>query len=128
MLTADSIRRSLISEDTAARIADLWNASYPHMRELLSDVITANRTAQRPLVNVRDAERVRLELGQVDRGTHRPCTQSPPGFSAYAAYSLVRHALDLVSTDTPHAGDFYRLAAELSDAVQALTEARRSAA
>ena len=117
-----------LDEATAARVAEGWTAVYPAMRRVLDDVIRANRNTDRPLVNVRRVERVRRELGQIDRGTHRPCTQSPPAFSPRAAYGLVRYVLRLMPVGHPHAGDMYRLAAELADVNNELDRRRRQAA
>jgi hypothetical protein len=99
----------------ADHLAELWNATYPAMREILDRVIRANRGTDRPVADVPRLERVRRELGQIDRGTHRPCTQSPPGFSPTEAYILVGWVLEATSLGSPHAGGIHRLAAELAD-------------
>jgi hypothetical protein len=92
-----------------------WSAVYPAMRQILDAVIRANRGASRPVANVSRLERARLELGQLDRGTHRPCTQSPPAFSPFAAFSLVREVCETTPLGHPATGAIYRLAAELAD-------------
>lgn len=94
---------------------EAWAATYPAMRNILDTVIRANRPAATPVVDVRRLERVRLELGQLHRGTHRPCTQSPPAFSPFAAFSLVREVCETTPLGHPATGAIYRLAAELAD-------------
>jgi hypothetical protein len=92
-----------------------WPAVYPAMRQILDAVIRANRGVSRPVADVSRLERVRLELGQLDRGTHRPCTQSPPAFSPFAAFSLVREVCETTPLGHPATGAIYRLAADLAD-------------
>ncbi|MDL4815483.1 hypothetical protein [Actinomadura opuntiae] len=126
MITVNTIQAGSphLSEAAAQYLTDLWNTAYPHMRTDLTEVIAAHRNAslRRPgrqrtetAKEIRRYESVRRELGQLDRGTHRPCSRSEPRFSLFAATNAVRHALDALPVDSPHAGDIYRLAAELSD-------------
>lgn len=63
-----------LDTDQAAHLAALWTATYPAMREILDLVIRANRATDHPVVDVPRLVRVRRELGQIDRGTYRPCT------------------------------------------------------
>lgn len=125
-LTIHPSRR--IDEAAAVRLTGLWNAAYPGMREVLDAVIRANRGTAHPRVDVRGLETVRRELGQVDRGTHRPCTRSEPAFSPHIALSLVRAVIDVVPLGSPHAGGIYRLAAELADVTTRPAATTRSAA
>ncbi|GHJ39486.1 hypothetical protein [Streptomyces sp. TS71-3] len=119
MITEDSIRTNThIDAPTAARLTELWNASYPHMRKILTDVIRANRAAESPLVDVPRLEGVRRDLGQVDRGTYRPCTHGAPLFSSLSVLGLVRDVVAVLPLGSTHAGGVYRLAAALSDSVQ----------
>lgn len=142
MITVADIRSAdtRIDTDTAHRIAELWNTAYPHMRAALTAVIDGNRqylaeadrwqlsdeakaaTAQR----IRDTERVRRELGQLDRGALRTCSRSMGGFSVSGALILVTRAIDAFSVGSPHLGDAYRLAASLADVVGGWTAARQA--
>lgn len=139
MITVADIRSydTRVDTDAAQQIADQWNIAYPHMRAALTAVIGAHRylaesatsddaktTATR---NMKDAERVRRELGQLDRGSLRMCTRdSVGGFSVIGALSVVRHAIDAFSWESPHLGDTYRLAAALADVVGERTKAREA--
>ncbi|MFD8621701.1 hypothetical protein [Streptomyces sp. NPDC059513] len=99
----------------AQRLVEHWSAAYPAMRAILDSVITAQRTAERPTVDLRRLEDTRRELGQVDRGTHRVCTRSAPSFSPTSAAWLVRNVIAVTYVGHPDAGAIYRLAAELAD-------------
>jgi hypothetical protein len=99
----------------AERLVEHWSAAYPAMRTILDTVITAQRTAERPTVDLRRLENTRRELGQVDRGTHRLCTRSAPSFSPTTAGWLVRNVIAVTHVGHPQAGAIYRLAAELAD-------------
>ncbi|QUI32463.1 hypothetical protein H9W91_17535 [Streptomyces alfalfae] len=126
-----------LDDTTAARIADLWNAAYPGMRDTLTLVISRHRDYLKKAQQAGDIskemendtrryitrmEETRRVLGQLDRGTHRGCTRSPGAFTTSAAMSVVRRALDAVSIGSPHAGSIYRLAAELADVEAATAE------
>lgn len=104
-----------IDRPQAERLVERWNAAYPAMRTVLDTVITAQRQAERPTVDLSRLERVRRELGQVDRGTHRVCTRSAPFFYPTAAEWLVRDVIAVTHVGHPQASAIYRLAAELAD-------------
>lgn len=146
MLTAATVRaHGEIDDATATRIADLWNAAYPVMRAIATaridsyrcqirdeawridpdhphaDVLRAYTPTEAQLRRrLKNAEALRLVLGQLHRGTHRACTRSPGGFSRHAAYSAVRALLDRTSSNDEGLSAVYRLAAELADAVDDL--------
>ncbi|MEW1926359.1 hypothetical protein [Streptomyces sp. NPDC088360] len=71
MLTTDSVPTRFLTETQAQRIVDHWNQVYPAMRAVLDTVIRAQRGAEQQTVDVARLERVRRELGQLDRGTFR---------------------------------------------------------
>lgn len=100
---------------SAEQLVERWKAAYPAMRTILDTVIAAQRQAERLTVDLSRLERVRRELGQVDRGTHRVCTRSAPFFSPTEAGWLVRDVIDVMPLAHPQAGAVYRLAAELAD-------------
>lgn len=143
MITVADIRSfdTRIDTETAHRIADLWNTAYPHMRAALTGVIDGNRrylaeADQRQLSaevkaataeRIKETERVRRELGQLDRSALRMCNRSMGGFSVSGALILVRSAIDAFSFGSPHLGDAYRLAAALADVVGDRTAAREAA-
>lgn len=114
-----------IDEDQALRVTELWVAAYPSMRQILDSVIRAQRTAANPTVDIPALERVRLELGQMDRGTYRGCTRGEPVFIPSSARIAVHAVLNVTSIGHPYAGDIYRLAAELAD-LTAADHRRRS--
>ncbi|MEU3279194.1 hypothetical protein [Streptomyces antibioticus] len=116
MLNADSVTNRYIPVEQAQEIAVAWNGVYPAMRRVLDTVINAQRGAERRTVNLPRLERVRRELGQLDRGTYRGCTRSPAAFSISGSLSNVRAVLEVTSVGTPELGDMYRLAALLADA------------
>lgn len=126
-----------------ADIAPLWDAAYPTMRAIATSRITTYRsqiadrvwdidpanpnaeilraytpTEPRLRRRLKNAETLRRTLHQIDNGTHRPCTQSPPAFSPFAAYGAVRDFLRTVSANDRGLGDVYRLAAVLAEAVE----------
>ncbi|MDQ0943304.1 hypothetical protein [Streptomyces sp. V1I1] len=116
MLTTQTVRTNPhLTDDQAAHIVALWTAAYPAMRETLDTVIHAQRGADRRTVDIPRLERTRRALGQIDRGTYRPCTRSTPAFSPTSAYFLVRNVLNVTSLGSPHVGAIHRLAAELAD-------------
>ncbi|WBC13448.1 hypothetical protein O7600_20170 [Micromonospora sp. WMMA1998] len=129
-----------VDTDAARRIAEAWNLVYPHMRAALTGVIDGNRRflaeADRfKLTNerkaalaqaIKDNERWRRELGQLDRSTLPACSGSG-GFSVSTALALVTPAIAAFSWDSPHLGDAFRLAAALADVVGARTAARQAA-
>jgi hypothetical protein len=87
------------------------------MRTILTAVIQANRGTEHPVVDVHRLERVRHALGQLDRGTYRPCTQSPPAWCPTSAFRLVRAVANVTSLGHPMAGAIHRLAADLADQI-----------
>ncbi|MFD4412423.1 hypothetical protein [Streptomyces sp. NPDC058475] len=116
-MIATEVKNRFVTETQAQRIADRWNAVYPAMRNILDDVIRAQRGAERPTVDVARLERVRREMGQQDRGTFKSCTRSPGAFSVSHAFSQVRRVVAVTSIGHPDAGEILRLCAELADAV-----------
>lgn len=132
MTTTEAIRSNpLIDEATAVRLAALWNAAYPGMRELLTTVIDAQRKylSEKPdghlQEEVKRHEETRRALGQLDRGTYRGCTRSPGMFDTWGALSAIKRLP--MPTGSKHGGNVYRLAAELSDIEAARAEALASA-
>jgi hypothetical protein len=142
---------SPLSGEAAAEIAGLWNDAYPVMRKIATSYVDSMRDyveregwvvdPGHPHAEVLQAyatpegkarrklkygEELRRELGQLDRGTHRPCTRSPGCFSVTAAYSRVRGLLGISSLSTPGMGSVYRLAAALADAEEVVNEARKN--
>lgn len=143
MLTAATIRsHGRVDDTTATRIADLWNAAYPVMRESATARVDAFRRQVRDEIwnaipdlsnphaetlraftpteatvrrRLKDAEGLRRELGQLDRGAHRACTRSPGGFSTLAAYRAVRAFLDATTLNDRGLAAVYQLAAALAD-------------
>lgn len=124
-------------------IAALWNAAYPTMRAITTHRINAYRrqiedrvwdidptqpnaelhraytpTEHKLHRRLKNTETLRRTLHQLDRGTHRPCTQSPPAFSPLAAYSAVRAFLDATGINDHGLADVYRLAAVLAEAAE----------
>ncbi|AXH66420.1 hypothetical protein SEA_SATIS_271 [Streptomyces phage Satis] len=150
MVTTGLVRdRTPITEEAATEIAGLWNDAYPVMRKIATGYVDSMRDyvdregwvidPDHPRADVLQAyavpegkarrklrygEELRRELGQLDRGTHRPCTRSPGCFSVTAAYSRVRGLLGISSLSTPGMGSVYRLAAALADAEEIINEER----
>lgn len=87
---------------------EIWNAipdlSNPHA-ETLRAFTPTEATVRRRL---KDAEGLRRELGQLDRGAHRACTRSPGGFSTLAAYRAVRAFLDATTLNDRGLAAVYR--------------------
>ncbi|MEV8347156.1 hypothetical protein [Streptomyces niveus] len=110
-----------IPANEAGPIAALWFWVYPGIRVYLTHQV---KTADARGGDATRFRRLRLELGQLDRCTHRACTQSPPGFSPYAALRLLEEALPHLPLELR--GDTHRLAALLADRVQA-NQAERAA-
>lgn len=121
-----------IDTETADHIAGLWNTAYPHMRAALTAVIDGNRRflaeadrwqlsderKARVARTIKDNERWRRELGQLDRSALRMCNRSSVGeFSVSGALILVTRAIAAFSFGSPHLGHAYRLAAVLADVV-----------
>ncbi|MFI9031109.1 hypothetical protein [Streptomyces sp. NPDC053560] len=104
-----------IDDARAQRLAELWTAAYPAMCAIMDTVITAQRRADCPTVDIAQLERVRGDLDDVDRGAYRVCEYSPPAFSPTAAGWLVRDVIAITHVGHPQAGSIYRLAAELAD-------------
>ncbi|MFE1075145.1 hypothetical protein ACFW5W_28500 [Streptomyces sp. NPDC058783] len=123
-MIATDVRNRFVTASRTQRIADRWNAAYPAMRAILDAVITAQRAAEQPAVDVARLERVRREMGQQDRGTFKACTASPGGFSIFDAFSQVREVVNVTSIGHPDAGAILRLCAELADAVAESAVAR----
>lgn len=124
-------------------IAALWNAAYPTMRAITTHRITTHRQQIHDRVwdinptnpnadilraytpteaklhrRLKNTEALRRTLHQLDRGTHRACTQSPPGFSALSAYTAVRALLNTTSVNDHGLAAVYRLAAVLAEAAE----------
>ncbi|MEU1312596.1 hypothetical protein ABZ419_27405 [Streptomyces cinnamoneus] len=126
-MIATEVQNRFVTETRAQDIADRWTAVYPAMRTVLDTVIRAQRGAAQPTVDVARLERVRRELGQLDRGSFKGCTRSPGAFSVSDAYVNVREVLAVTSLGHPDAGAMHRLAGELADAVAAAGRAVRAA-
>ncbi|MFI1701996.1 hypothetical protein ACH419_39450 [Streptomyces bobili] len=146
MPTAATIRSlGRIDDATATRIADHWNAAYPVMREIATaritayraqisnkawqvdpvhphaDVLRAHTLTEAQLVRrLKGVEVLRRDLGQLDRGTHRACTQSPGGFNVLAAFTSVRNLLTVAGLGDRGLAPVYRLAAALAEAADEL--------
>ncbi|KOU46172.1 hypothetical protein ADK56_31025 [Streptomyces sp. MMG1522] len=99
-----------IGPDEAGSISASWNAAYEGIREELTARV---RTAKALGGDATRVKEIRRELGQLDRCAHRACTQSPPGFSAYAALRLIQESLLYLPLELQ--GDVHRLAALLAD-------------
>jgi hypothetical protein len=99
-----------VPADEAGPIAAAWTWAYDGIRqELTQRVKTAKALGGDPA----RLQELRRELGQLDRCTHRACTQSPPGFSAHAALRLIQETLRYLPLELQ--GDTHRLAALLAD-------------
>jgi hypothetical protein len=104
----------------AEPIAAAWNWVYDGIREELTRRVKLAKAMDGEAVGLKT---LRLELGQLDKCTHRACTQSPPGFSSYAALRLVQQSLRYLPLELQ--GDTHRLAALLADWARTGREARR---
>ncbi|MBT2898523.1 hypothetical protein [Streptomyces sp. McG3] len=96
--------------DEAGAIAAAWTWVYDGIREELTARVKTARKLGGDATRVKE---IRRELGQLDRCAHRACTQSPPGFSAYAALHLIQESLLYLPLELQ--GDTHRLAALLAD-------------
>lgn len=150
MLTPELVHETgFFSYADAEHVADLWNRAYPAMRKISTGYIEGRRKyieqkgwvidpshpraemlqayavpegkARRKL---KLAEDLRRDLGQIDRGTHRPCTMSPACFSVTAAYMAVRNLVSLTSLSSEGLPSIYRLLAELAEAETRVNIAR----
>ncbi|MEU8967065.1 hypothetical protein AB0C89_35950 [Streptomyces sp. NPDC048491] len=99
-----------VAADEAGAIAARWNSVYDGIREELTARV---KTARKLGGDATRLTEIRRELGQLDRCTHRACTQSPPGFSAHAALRLVQESLRYLPLELQ--GGTHRLAARLAD-------------
>lgn len=99
-----------VDADEAGVIAAHWNQTYDGIREELTKRVKTSKALGGDPARLVE---LRRELGQLDRCTHRACTQSPPGFSAHAALRLVQEALRYLPLELQ--GNVHRLAAELAD-------------
>ncbi|MFE7268535.1 hypothetical protein ACFU9B_42300 [Streptomyces sp. NPDC057592] len=99
-----------IPAEEAGRIAAAWRWVYVDIRGQLTQSIKTVTTLGGDPTRLRE---LRLELGQLDRGKHRACTQSPPGFSARAALRLIQELVGYLPLELQ--GDTHRLAALLAD-------------
>lgn len=150
MLTAEDVYEgSPLRHAEAGALAELWNLAYPVMRDIMTRYIESyRRQIENEAWNVdpassiaeylrqhtpsedvfrrklRTAEKVRQELGQLDRATHRACTRSPGGFSVTSAYRIVRSVLNASSISTEKLAVVYRLAASLAEAEEVVTAER----
>ncbi|MFD4050152.1 hypothetical protein ACFWSF_32160 [Streptomyces sp. NPDC058611] len=109
-MNADQLVAEGMPVEQAAVIAAAWNRVYPGIRERLTECV---KTFPAHGANVSRIKDLRRELGQLDRCTHRACTQSPPGFSPRAALRLVQDSIRLLPDHL--VGDAHRLAALLAD-------------
>lgn len=151
MLTPELVHETgYFSYGDAERLADLWNAAYPAMRQIATRYIEGMRgyveregwvvdpahpqaealqayavPEKKARRKLRLAEDLRRDLGQLDRGTHKPCTRSPGCFSVTAAYLAVRNLIGVSSLNSEGMASVYRLAAELAEAEERVNEARR---
>lgn len=125
-MIATDVRNRFMTEGQSRGIADRWNGVYPAMRGILDTVIKAQRSTDQPTVDVAQLERVRRELGQLDRGTFKACTRSPGAFSVFDALCHVREVLKVTSLGHADAGAIYRLAGELADMVAVAEGAARA--
>ncbi len=101
-----------------AQATDLWTAAYPTMREILDRNIKAMRAVHRPADELRALTELRRHLGQLDRGTYKPCTRSAgvgPLGSPWSTLSLIREVLRAMPISSPAAGMLYRTAAAFAD-------------
>ena len=139
MLTIAAARSyGQLDDTTAGDLTRQWNAVYPTMRKLVtrkvdsdrryiagrrwefdtgsSEVVFADPEPSEAAVrrSLHLAEALRRTLGQLDRGTHRPCTQSPQGFSVISAYWAVRDVLAMTITSDRDLSDLYQLASLLA--------------
>ena len=142
--TADVRNHGRIDTTTATRITHHWNTAYPTMRAIATARIDSYRrqvqdraweiddthpradalrayalTEPQLRRRLKNAETLRRELGQLDRGTHRACTQSPGGFTILAAYTTVRALLARTSVNDHGLAAVYQLAAVLAEAAEA---------
>lgn len=151
MLTAELVHETgHFSYAEAEHLTDLWNRAYPAMRqistgyiegtrkyieregwvidpahrhaEVLQAYATPEKKARRKL---KLAEDLRRDLGQLDRGTHKPCTRSPGCFSVTAAYLAVRNLIGISSLSSEGLASVFLLAAELAEAEERVNEARK---
>lgn len=99
-----------IDADEAGPIAARWNSVYDGIREELTARVKTAKALGGDATRIKE---LRRELGQLDRCTHRACTQSPPGFSAWAALRLIQETLRYLPLELQ--GDAHRLAARLAD-------------
>ncbi|MFJ9427571.1 hypothetical protein [Streptomyces sp. NPDC101249] len=150
MITTATIRGNgaALDDTTAADIAELWNAAYPTMRDIVTGNINGDRqritdrvwdidpaspgaawmldrtpTERQLRHRLRTFEALRRTLGQLDRGTHKACTRSPGGFSVSSAYSAVQDTLNAAGTRSQGMEAVYTLAAALAYTVEALQRA-----
>lgn len=153
MLTLAAARSyGRLDNTTATDITRHWNLAYPTMRATTTRRITTDRqhianrrwdidptnpnadllrayTRTEPDVrrSLRHAEELRRTLHQLNNGTHRPCTQSPAGFSITAAYSAVRDVLPLTTINDRGLTDLYQLAALLAYIQDSIARERATA-
>lgn len=91
-------------------IEELWTAAYPTMRVMLDGIIRGRRSVA---AGAEHFVQLRRSLGQLDRGTYKPCTRSRgcgPADSPISTMALLRDVLALVPVGSPAAGLLYRLA------------------
>lgn len=110
-------RNVWLDNEQHSRIVERWNAVYPALRATLTEVIRAQCATDQPTWDVSHLERVRLDLGQLDRGVYRGGCPGRPVFSPDAALRLVKETIRVTPAEAPHLGDVFRLAAELADCV-----------
>lgn len=109
-MDAENLITNGIPTEEAAVIASTWNMVYPAIRQSLNECVRTGTSQGADMSRIKE---LRRELGQLDRCTHRSCTQSPRGFSAWAALFLVQDIIRLLPDHI--VGDTHRLAAVLAD-------------
>lgn len=132
--------REHLSPIRAEHLVSDWNAAYPLMRDVVTREIERLRyfidrkvwekevsdlsaeafpdsrmTEARIRRRLKHVKALRLELGQLDRGEHRPCTQSPKTFTVVAAHSRVTEVIRIASSGQEGMAPVYRLSALLSE-------------
>lgn len=149
LTTATARAHGRLDETSASHLAEQWNTAYPTMRKVVTRQIAADRRyiaeqgwkidpdsaaaefrqahARTEIVarhSLRLAEELRRTLGQLDRGTHRPCTRSPQGFSVTSAYWAVRDVLPMTTINDRDLSDLYQLASLLAYIADSLARQR----
>lgn len=106
-----------VDAERGRQIVDRWNSVYPEMRKVLTEIIERRR--EEGLSDdrgVKELEKVRHGLGQIDQGSYKPdiCSFSLT-FDPGGTLRLVEEVLKATCTCHPRRGDMFRLAGFLSD-------------